>query len=173
MGREGGGGREALEFPPALHMYSSICVRGTLCGLLETVGIQLVLRTPCSVLRAPCTQTRAQAAFADVRGVYMYVHVWVDGNVAHLDRYSEEPYHRRTTGQNVLITQPYNSETKPEAAWKLFTETDDFYVRNHSPVPAIGEEDLADYDISFTRCTSAAGEPPFPPFRIGATPIQL
>jgi len=56
----------------------------------------------------------------------------------------------------VLITQPYNSETKPESAWKLFTETDDFYVRNHSPVPLVTEDELDDYDITFTRTTSAA-----------------
>ena len=68
--------------------------------------------------------------------------------------YLDEPHHRRTGGQDAFITQPYNSETKPQSSWRRFTETADFYVRNHAPVPLV--DDIEDYDVTFTRSTSAA-----------------
>jgi sulfite oxidase len=54
------------------------------------------------------------------------------------DFYSEEPLQERSENQIQLIKYPWSSETEPKALAKsYFTKNEDFYVRNHCPVPIV------------------------------------
>ena len=55
-------------------------------------------------------------------------------------------------GQTTKVRQPWISETKPAVlATNFYTPNDEFYVRNHTPVPIIQVSELPDYEVTFTR----------------------
>eukprot|EP00041_Stephanoeca_diplocostata_P026166 m.698567 g.698567 ORF g.698567 m.698567 type:complete len:625 (-) comp22902_c0_seq9:503-2377(-) len=74
------------------------------------------------------------------------------------DVYASEPHTRRGPAQHVFFPQPWCTETKsPDLSRSYLTPVDDFYVRNHAPVPVVSSETAeTDYDIDFCLDTSAA-----------------
>ena len=71
--------------------------------------------------------------------------------------YANEPRHRRGAGQRVLALQPWDSETEPAVlAASYLTPLDDFFVRNHAPVPTVSEKDAREWDVSFYRSENGA-----------------
>jgi sulfite oxidase len=75
-------------------------------------------------------------------------------------QYTDEPHASRGMGQDVLFPQPFCSQSTPETLGSSYlTPNDDFYVRNHAPVPVTLPADLHEYELTFNRSPRAGNGP--------------